>query len=111
MTYLLCLWANSAASFLGSVILADGAGGYWKLVVDTDGNLGTESNPGPASPVPILADGGGGFWALVADTDGNRGADTSAGPATAVPVLIDGMGVSWKLVVDTDGNVGTSLVI
>lgn len=96
---------------ISTVILPDGSGGFWKLIVDVNGNVGTQSDPGPATADVILADGSGGFWKMVADTNGDRGAQSDAGPATfPVPVLSDGFGGNWQLVADTSGNVGATAV-
>lgn len=95
---------------LCTFILDDGMGGFWQLIVDTSGNVGTQSVAGPASPDIILDDGGGGFWKVVVDTIGNRGTVSDLGPATAAPVLYDGVSTYWELVVDTSGNLGASSI-
>lgn len=89
------------------VVIADGSGGFWGLIVDGAGNLGTATAAGPASPSIVLDDGGGGFWLVEVDALGNRGASPTAGPATTVPVLSDGVGGLWDVIVDTNGNLGT----
>lgn len=99
--YLLASIAN-AGVLSPRYVLPDGAGGFWLLVTDGLGNLGTESTSGPASSDIILEDELGGFWKVIVDTNGLRGAEPSAGPATIAPVINH-----WRLVVDSDGNVGT----
>lgn len=87
------------------VVMDDGTGTFWQLVVDTLGNVGTTSHAGPATADVILDDGGGGFWKLIVDTLGNRGATTDPGPATVAPVLDDGTATLWTIHVDTSGNI------
>lgn len=91
------------------VIIDDGTATFWRLIVDTLGNIGTQSDPGPATPDIILDDGGGGFWKVIVDTNGNRGTTTHAGPASLPVVLNDGMGGLWTLIVDVNGNLGATL--
>lgn len=91
---------------LSPVIVGDGAGGFWLLIVDTLGNVGTRASAGPATSNVILSDGSGGFWQIIVNSGGLRGTQASAGPATVVPVLTDGSGGHWQLVVDTQGNLG-----
>lgn len=90
---------------LSTVIMDDGTGTFWQLVVDTLGNVGTISSAGPATADVILDDGGGGFWKLIVDTLGNRGATTDPGPATTAPIIDDGTGTFWTIHVDTGGNI------
>jgi hypothetical protein len=92
------------------VILADGAGGFWRVISDIAGNIGTQSDPGPQTPDVILDDSSGGFWKLIADTSGNRGAQAELGPATLPPVISDGFGGNWRLVVNPAGEVGAMSV-
>lgn len=90
------------------VILPDGAGGFWRVIIDVLGDVGTQSDPGPQTPDVILSDGGGGFWKLIADTQGNRMGQTNAGPATVPPVLLDANLVAWTLVTDSLGDIGAT---
>lgn len=104
-----CLAAQSAQhNFVSvSIIIADGSGGFWGLVVDQFGNIGTIPVAGPATANVVLDDGVGGFWLIVVDAMGNRGTTPTVGPATnPVPVLQDGFGGNWQLVVDSSGNLG-----
>jgi hypothetical protein len=87
------------------VILPDGSGGFWNVVVDTLGNVYTQSIAGPATPDVILADGGGGFWKLTADALGDRYGVSNAGPATVAPVILDSNSVAWTLTVDALGDI------
>lgn len=106
---LLCQWAGSITPARTIIIIADGAGGFWELVVDTIGNVGAESAAGPATSPVILADGSGGFWQIIVDPSGLRGTQPSAGPATVPPpTLTDSSGGLWELVVDTLGNLGAN---
>lgn len=105
---LLCQWAGAQVAS-SNVVLPDGSGGFWKLIVDTNGNVGTMTDAGPATADVILSDGIG-FWKVIADTNGNRGATTDLGPATTAPVLTDSLGNYWQLVVDTLGNLGATLI-
>lgn len=92
-------------------IFGDGGGGFWQLIVDISGNVGTQATVGPATSDVILADGVGGFWKVVVDIAGNRGTTPDAGPATLVPALDDGTGVFWKLIVDATGNLGAQQIV
>lgn len=94
----------------GIFILSDGVGGFWQLIVDATGNVGTQATVGPAGSDIILDDGGGGFWKVVVDALGNRGATPDAGPSTLVPALDDGAGGFWKLIVDVTGNLGAQSI-
>lgn len=89
------------------IVIDDGTGGLWRLVVDAGGNVGADSTVMPATPDIILADGIGGFWKIVVDVAGHRGTTPSVGPATPVPTLDDGVGGFWKLIVQSDGTLGT----
>lgn len=91
-------------------VFDDGAGGFWMLVVDTLGNIGTQSVTGPASPDVILQDGLGSFWKIIVDAMGNRGTVPDAGPPTTAPFMNDENGAFWQIVVDTIGNLGTTPV-
>lgn len=91
-------------------VFADGGGGFWDLVVDTAGNVGTTAGVAPATADVILADGFGGFWKVAVDVTGLRYTIADPGPATAAPVLFDGEGGFWQLVVDALGNLGATLV-
>jgi len=93
----------------GLVILEDSDGGFWKLVVDQEGNVGTVSDPGPATPIAIV-NGGGKHWQIIVDTSGNRGTQASAGPATASIRLTDVNGVVWQVVIDKFGNIGATML-
>lgn len=88
----------------------DGGGGFWDLVVNTAGNVGTTAGVAPATADVILADGFGGFWKVAVDVTGLRYTIADPGPATAAPVLFDGEGGFWQLVVDALGNLGATLV-
>lgn len=90
--------------------IPDGAGGFWALVVDTLGNVGTTDVPGPPSSNIILSDGVGGFWKVIVDTFGNRGTQSDPGPGTGTPILTDTGGGHWYLIVDSSGNLGTQHV-
>lgn len=92
-----------------TVIIDDGTSNFWRLIVDTLGNVGTQSDAGPATPDVVLADGSGGFWKVIVNTNGDRGTTTHAGPATTPPVLDDGGGGLWTLIVDVNGNLGATL--
>lgn len=106
--HLLCIISSHWPSNTKFVILPDGSGGFWRLIVDPAGNVGTISDPGPATPDVILSDGVGGFWKIIVDPSGNRGTTTSAGPATSAPVIYDGISTNWTIVVDASGNLGAS---
>lgn len=107
-TSLLCQWANTVGAT--DIILMDANGLFWKLVIDSGGNIGTVSDPGPQTGPWILDDGVGGLWQLVVDVGGLRGTTGPvAGPATApVPTLNDGL-QTWDLVVDAAGNLGATM--
>lgn len=87
------------------VILPDLSGGFWRVILDVLGNVGTQSDPGPATPDVILADGGGGFWKLTASVVGDRYGVSNAGPATVAPVISDANLVAWTLEADTLGDI------
>jgi hypothetical protein len=91
-------------------IFDDGAGGFWQLIVDITGNVGTQSTVGPATMDIILDDGSGGFWKIVVDAAGDRGTVSDAGPATLAPVLFDGVAGYWELIVDSNGQLGSQSV-
>lgn len=95
---------------VSEVILPDGAGGFWMILVDTSGNIGTESVTGPATDDVILDDGAGGYWKLIADSNGNRGMESHAGPPTAGAVIEDSAGGFWNLIVDVNGNLGAESI-
>ena len=90
-----------------SYIFSDGSGGFWQLIVDVYGNLGTTSISGPPTSDVILSDGSGGFWKLIIDSLGLRGAQSMNGPATDAIILTDDFGGQWQVIVDTEGNLGT----
>ena len=87
------------------VILPDGSGGFWRVIVSINGDVYLQSDPGPATADVILADGGGGFWKLTASVAGDRYGVSNAGPATVAPVILDANLVAWTLTVDTLGDI------
>lgn len=91
------------------LIMADGAGGFWKLIVDAVGNIGAEPNAGPATDAVILQDDWGGHWKIVVDANGHRGAEMSTGPSTGSLTLTDSLGGQWQVVVDHFGNLGATI--
>ena len=105
--YALWIWANALIAptppVPTGVILPDGAGGFWLLVISSNGNIGMTTDPGPATPDVILADGSGGFWKLIVNPSGLRGTQSDPGPATAAPTA-----GGWTLVVDTSGELGAT---
>jgi hypothetical protein len=104
----LCAWLNAAAAASTGVILEDSNGNCWLLVIAPDGNVGTRSDPGPATPDVILANFSGGnwtYWKLIVNTAGLRTAEPNAGPATT-PVPTAG---GWTIIVDSSGQVGATL--
>lgn len=105
--YLVHQWAQTAGVTLADVVLEDSDGKYWRLALRTDGTLGTQSDPGPATDDIILDDGGGGFWRLIVATDGLLLGETHAGPATAELVITDANDVAWTVIAATDGLIGT----
>ena len=103
--------ATYTITTITSIILDDGAGNLFEVIVDPSGNLGTNPSAGPATADVILADGSGGFWKMIVDSDGNLGTTTDAGPATPVPELDDGAGGTWSPIVDGSGNLGAETVL
>jgi hypothetical protein len=99
------LESNATPFIFDTVILPDGSGGFWRVIVDLLGDVYTQSDPGPATPDVILADGGGGFWKLTASVAGDRYGVSNAGPATVAPVILDANLVAWTLTVDALGDI------
>jgi hypothetical protein len=95
---------------ISTVIIDDGTGTFWKVIVATDGLVGMESTSGPATPDVILNDGSGGLWKLIVDTSGLIGTESSAGPETTAPEIDDGTGQLWRLIVDVTGLLGAMSV-
>lgn len=90
--------------------IPDGAGGFWALIVDTLGNVGTQSValPVPTTTTIILQDSLLNFWQVVVDPAGNRGTTSSLGPITGYSILFDDLNQPWQLIVDTLGNLGAT---
>lgn len=105
-------YQSSQHSFIAvtTVIVNDGLGNFWLLIVDPAGNVGAQADPGPATPDVILADGFGGFWQLIINPGGLVGSTSVVLPATTPPVLSDGAGGFWTIIVDQFGNIGASLI-
>jgi hypothetical protein len=95
---------------ISTVIIDDGTGTFWKVIVATDGLVGMESTSSPATPDVILNDGSGGLWKLIVDTSGLIGTESSAGPETTAPEIDDGTGQKWRLIVDITGLPGAMSV-
>jgi hypothetical protein len=93
-------------SITPSIILADGSGGFWKLIADTLGGVGTQIDPGPATPDLIISDTFGGFWKLIVNSSGLRGTQSDPGPATAGPNAVSDGSKYWIIQVDSSGNIG-----
>lgn len=109
-TYLICQWQSNVVPVVTTVIVADGIGGYWQLIVDPLGNVGAEAVAGPQTPDVILADGFGGFWQLIINSGGLVGSTSVVLPATTPPILSDGAGGFWTIIVDQVGDIGASLI-
>jgi cellulose 1,4-beta-cellobiosidase len=99
---------ESHATPVSTIILPDGSGVFWKVIVSINGDVYLQTVPGPATPDVILADGGGGFWKLTASVAGDRYGVSNAGPATVAPVILDANLVAWTLIVDATGNIGAT---
>lgn len=110
-TDLFCQWASSGniPPLTGPVIIADGVGGFWMLIVDDSGNVGAQSDSGPQTPDVVLADGFGFFWELIVDPGGLVGSTSVLLPATVPPVLASPNGDHWTIIVDQFGNVGATM--
>ncbi len=109
--YLLCQIANAGlAPVVTTIVIADGAGGFCSLGVDSGGNVYAQSAAGPDTGPFVLQDSLSQFWQLVVDPGCNRGTTSVAGPATSVPVLTDELGFHWELVVDNTGNLGANSI-
>ena len=78
------------------------------MILDVAGNIGTQSDLGPATPNVILDDGGGGFWKLTVSVSGDRYGVSNAGPATVAPVILDSNLVAWTIIVDNSGNIAAT---
>jgi hypothetical protein len=102
--------ATPVASTVTTVILPDGSGGFWSVVVATDGNIELVSDPGPQTADVILRASDGRFWKMIAFTDGNVGAQTDPGPATVAPVIADSGAGNWQLWVSPEGNLGAQSI-
>lgn len=108
-TYLLCrILEGATAGPPSRVILQDPVGQFWKVLVDTNGLVGAESDVGPKTDDVILRDATGAFWKMVVNSDGLIGAESNAGPATLAPEISDGSGTIWTIIVDTNGTIGAS---
>lgn len=107
IVYLFCQWENSIppAPFSDVIVQAPDLS-YWRVVVNTAGNVGMQSSPGPVTPPVIMEDGNGVFWRLIVNNAGLRGTQPDPGPASASTRIDDGTSVFWKLIVDTLGNLG-----
>ena len=89
-------------------VMDDGAGGFWKLAVNSSGAVFTIPDIGPATDDVVLEDPVGGFWKIVVPPSGLRGTDPSAGPATVdALVLPDELGNPREVVVDAVGHLGS----
>lgn len=97
-----------AAGVSDSIILPDGTGSFWKVVVDSSGLLGTQPDPGPATADVILDDGVGGLWQLVAAPGGLLGTNPVLTPATAAPQIAAPDAILWTIIVDAMGNLGAT---
>lgn len=111
-TYLIATWGNCGVvipPLTGPVIVDDGTGHFWELIVDNNGNLGAEDNAGPATPDVVLDDGMGGFWIIIVSPTGLVGSAAAVPPSTTPPVLASPNGDHWTIIVDQFGNVGTQM--
>jgi hypothetical protein len=88
------------------VVLVDGAGEFWKLVIDESGVFGMQPNSGPVTPDVILDGGFGKFCKLIVSTAGDRGTQRDSRPATSPPGLNDGYGSYWTMIANVQGDVG-----
>jgi hypothetical protein len=105
--YLVHQWALTAGIAESDIVLEDSDGAFWRLILRTDGTLGTQTDAGPATDDIVLDDGGGGFWLVIVATDGLHGLEEHVGPATVAPTITDANDVVWTLVAATDGVLGT----
>lgn len=103
---LLVILSQGGSGLVSTIIVQDGLGGFWQIVVDPLGNVGAEVDPGPVTADVILSDGMGGFWKVIVNSSGLRGLVTNAGPATTATRIPDGIGDYWTLIADSLGNLG-----
>lgn len=106
-TYLLCQWARNATTIVSTIIMDDGFGNFWQLIVAPGGLLGAQAAVGPATPNVVFDDGSGFFWLLIIGPGGLVGTSSTLGPATGPVILSSGPGDFWQVFVDLSGNLGT----
>lgn len=107
------LWSVLVDPGMSAPIFADGSGGYWQLVVDTSGVIGTNAVAGPASPgTVVLNDGTPAYWKIGVDALGVPFTTADVGPETLPLIwLTDANGHDWGLYVDVLGNLFTAELI
>jgi hypothetical protein len=100
--------SHATPIYASTVILPDGSGGFWRVILSINGDVYLQDDPGPKTSDVILSDYGGGFWKLTASVNGDRYAVSNAGPATVPPMILDANLVAWTLIVDNTGNLGAT---